>query len=310
MLVVGLGEWWKSDSENVINKALKSDQSLMLRRAEATVLGKAGCVNLDVLEVPRSRTGFIGDKNGDIVKFSFCPWAFRSQNLKQASIALKQGKSMIIAGLAESKKDHAIALLAKLKGNLRKKMTKDERKALIKVGRDDSVKSQSKAVVKQPKELSGSSTMFLGISDQWTKEVRAKAHSSMRMTNADYGLISGELLEMLRNISMNYCLYPDACGGGGRSWISHFSCFLVRTRKGDMTFSSKDERGGFYGTPNVQVDEEMEIHAELLKEIEDSPMDINAIVTKRRRDFTGEFFRYVYVWSWIEPGVLDEISGT
>ncbi|GKD53081.1 hypothetical protein Tco_1286468, partial [Tanacetum coccineum] len=31
MLVVGLGEWWKSDSENVINKALKSDQSLMLR---------------------------------------------------------------------------------------------------------------------------------------------------------------------------------------------------------------------------------------------------------------------------------------
>ncbi|GKD64705.1 hypothetical protein Tco_1306813, partial [Tanacetum coccineum] len=34
----------------------------------------------------------------------------------------------------------------------------------------------------KPKELSGSSTMFLGISDQWTKEVRAKAHSSMRMT--------------------------------------------------------------------------------------------------------------------------------
>ncbi|GKA49155.1 retrovirus-related pol polyprotein from transposon TNT 1-94 [Tanacetum coccineum] len=36
------------------------------------------------------------------------------KNLKQASIALKQGKSMIIAGLAESKKDHAIELLAKL----------------------------------------------------------------------------------------------------------------------------------------------------------------------------------------------------
>lgn len=39
----------------------------------------------------------------------------------------------------------------------------------------------------------------------------------------------------------------------------------------------------------------MEIHAELLKQIEDSPMDINAIVTKRRRDFTGEFFRYLSV---------------
>nr|GEW02794.1 tetratricopeptide repeat protein 27 homolog [Tanacetum cinerariifolium] len=48
------------------------------------------------------------------------------------------------------------------------------------------------------------------------------------------------------------CLYPDACGGGGRGWINHFSCFLVRTRKGDTTFSSKDG-GGFYGTPNVQV---------------------------------------------------------
>ncbi|KAD3641062.1 hypothetical protein E3N88_30285 [Mikania micrantha] len=36
------------------------------------------------------------------------------RNLKQASRALKQGKNMIIAGLAESKKDHAIELLGKL----------------------------------------------------------------------------------------------------------------------------------------------------------------------------------------------------
>nr|GEZ76977.1 peptidyl-prolyl cis-trans isomerase CYP38, chloroplastic [Tanacetum cinerariifolium] len=35
-------------------------------------------------------------------------------NLKQASRALKQGKSMIIAGLAETKKDHAIELFSKL----------------------------------------------------------------------------------------------------------------------------------------------------------------------------------------------------
>nr|GEW20377.1 peptidyl-prolyl cis-trans isomerase CYP38, chloroplastic [Tanacetum cinerariifolium] len=40
---------------------------------------------------------------------------WNAPNLKQASIALRQGKSMIIAGLAESKKDHAIELLAKLK---------------------------------------------------------------------------------------------------------------------------------------------------------------------------------------------------
>lgn len=44
-----------------------------------------------------------------------------------------------------------------------------------------------------------------------------------------------------------------------------------------------------------RVDDEMERHAELLKQIEDSPMDINAIVTKRRKDFTGEFFRYLAV---------------
>ena len=41
-------------------------------------------------------------------------YLWKLQNLKQASRALKQGKSMIIAGVAESKKDHAIELLAKL----------------------------------------------------------------------------------------------------------------------------------------------------------------------------------------------------
>ncbi|KAL4577559.1 hypothetical protein LXL04_013668 [Taraxacum kok-saghyz] len=44
-----------------------------------------------------------------------------------------------------------------------------------------------------------------------------------------------------------------------------------------------------------KLDDEMERHSELLKQIEDSPMDINAIVTKRRKDFTGEFFRYLTV---------------
>ncbi|GJW12261.1 hypothetical protein Tco_1578088 [Tanacetum coccineum] len=33
-----------------------------------------------------------------------------------------------------------------------------------------------------PYRFSGSSTMFLGISDQWTKDVRAKGHSNKRMT--------------------------------------------------------------------------------------------------------------------------------
>lgn len=43
----------------------------------------------------------------------------------------------------------------------------------------------------------------------------------------------------------------------------------------------------------MQIDEEMERHSELLKEIQDSPLDLNAIVAKRRKDFTGEFFRHL-----------------
>lgn len=43
----------------------------------------------------------------------------------------------------------------------------------------------------------------------------------------------------------------------------------------------------------MQIDDEMEGHSELLKEIQDSPTDINAIVARRRKDFTGEFFSYL-----------------
>ncbi|GLT62924.1 hypothetical protein SLA2020_355260 [Shorea laevis] len=42
-----------------------------------------------------------------------------------------------------------------------------------------------------------------------------------------------------------------------------------------------------------KIDDEMEGHSELLKEIQDSPTDINAIVARRRKDFTGEFFSYL-----------------
>lgn len=43
----------------------------------------------------------------------------------------------------------------------------------------------------------------------------------------------------------------------------------------------------------MQIDDEMERHNDLLKEVQDSPTDINAIVARRRKDFTGEFFRYL-----------------
>ncbi|KAG6646925.1 hypothetical protein CIPAW_07G042500 [Carya illinoinensis] len=42
-----------------------------------------------------------------------------------------------------------------------------------------------------------------------------------------------------------------------------------------------------------KIDDEMEGHSELLKEIQDSPTDTNAIVSQRRKDFTGEFFSYL-----------------
>ncbi|CAM8899959.1 unnamed protein product [Rhodiola kirilowii] len=46
-----------------------------------------------------------------------------------------------------------------------------------------------------------------------------------------------------------------------------------------------------------KIDDEMDRHAELLKEVQDSPMDINAIVAKRRKDFTEEFFRHLTLLS-------------
>lgn len=48
---------------------------------------------------------------------------------------------------------------------------------------------------------------------------------------------------------------------------------------------------------SLQIDDEMERHTELLKEIQDNPRDLNAIVTKRRKDFNGEFFRHLSLLS-------------
>lgn len=55
------------------------------------------------------------------------------RNLKQASRALKQGKSMIIAGLAESKKDHGIELLGKLEVGMEElqKITEDRNREAV-----------------------------------------------------------------------------------------------------------------------------------------------------------------------------------
>lgn len=47
----------------------------------------------------------------------------------------------------------------------------------------------------------------------------------------------------------------------------------------------------------LQIDDEMERHSELLKEVQNNPTDVNAIVTRRRKDFTDEFFCYLTLLS-------------
>ncbi|KAK6258750.1 hypothetical protein SCA6_013224 [Theobroma cacao] len=54
-----------------------------------------------------------------------------------------------------------------------------------------------------------------------------------------------------------------------------------------------------------KIDDEMERHSELLKEIQDSPTDINAIITRRRKDLTDEFFRYLALVSETYDGLED-----
>ncbi|XP_057482081.1 glycine-rich domain-containing protein 1-like isoform X2 [Actinidia eriantha] len=46
-----------------------------------------------------------------------------------------------------------------------------------------------------------------------------------------------------------------------------------------------------------KIDDEMERHSEHLKEVQDSPTDINAIVTRQHKDFTEELFRYLTLLS-------------
>lgn len=58
----------------------------------------------------------------------------------------------------------------------------------------------------------------------------------------------------------------------------------------------------------MQIDDELERHTELLKEIQDNPRDLNAIVTKRRKDFTGEFFRHLTLLSEVYDS-LEERDG-
>ena len=63
------------------------------------------------------------------------------QNVRQASRAEKQGKSLIISGLAESKKDHGIELLGKLEVGM------DELQKIVEDKKRDAVASKQKELL-------------------------------------------------------------------------------------------------------------------------------------------------------------------
>lgn len=47
----------------------------------------------------------------------------------------------------------------------------------------------------------------------------------------------------------------------------------------------------------MQIDEDMDKHFDLLNEVQENPTDLNAVVARRRRDFTGDFFRFLTLLS-------------
>lgn len=61
--------------------------------------------------------------------------------MRQASRALKQGKSLIISGLAESKKDHGVELLDKLEAGM------DELQQIVEDRNRDAVASKQKELL-------------------------------------------------------------------------------------------------------------------------------------------------------------------
>lgn len=45
----------------------------------------------------------------------------------------------------------------------------------------------------------------------------------------------------------------------------------------------------------LQIDDEIEKHMELLMEIQENPLDIDAVVARRRKEFTSDFFRHLNI---------------
>ncbi|XP_031281594.1 uncharacterized protein At4g37920 [Pistacia vera] len=82
-------------------------------------------------------------------------------------------------------------------------------------------------------------------------------------------------------------------------WNKYRESFFNRcqTRADEETDPNMKEKLIALASKVKKIDDEMERHSDLLKEIQDNPTDINAVVARRRKDFTGEFFRYLTLFS-------------
>ncbi|KAM5576968.1 uncharacterized protein ABKV19_007683 [Rosa sericea] len=90
-------------------------------------------------------------------------------------------------------------------------------------------------------------------------------------------------------------------------WKKYRDCFYNRCRnradaESDVTMKEKLVS---MGRKVKKIDDEMERHSELLKEIQENPTDVNAIVARRRKDFTEEFFRHLNLLSEVYDGLED-----
>ncbi|KAH9604738.1 hypothetical protein KSS87_014718 [Heliosperma pusillum] len=90
-------------------------------------------------------------------------------------------------------------------------------------------------------------------------------------------------------------------------WKKYSDAFYnrCRTRAHLETDDVSKEKFNSLALKVKKIDDEMERHAELFKDIEDNPTDVNAIVAKRRRDFTGEFFRHLKLLQQTYDGLDD-----
>ncbi|KAF8012337.1 hypothetical protein BT93_I0474 [Corymbia citriodora subsp. variegata] len=78
-------------------------------------------------------------------------------------------------------------------------------------------------------------------------------------------------------------------------WNKYRECFYSRCRsRADVEDDLSLKQKYIALSRKVKkIDDEMGRHDELLREVQDSPTDIGAVVARRRKDFTGEFFSYL-----------------